>query len=88
MTTADGTTLSVGLPEVARGDASTLVNEFNSLVSDLASSVEPSVSGSHGSKIAELVVSIIATMSDQGSVNPVFNDRLQKIREELLPGLF
>ena len=87
VTTADGATLSAGLSEIARGDANTLVNEFNNLVSDLASSIDLSISGSHEAKIAELVVSIIATMSDQGSVNPVFNERLQKIRE-LLPVAF
>ena len=64
------------------------MNEFNNLVSDLASSIDLSISGSHEAKIAELVVSIIATMSDQGSVNPVYNERLQKIREELLPVAF
>ncbi|MES9884866.1 MAG: hypothetical protein ABW185_28810 [Sedimenticola sp.] len=88
VTTADGTTLSAGLSEVARGDASTVLSEFQTLVSDLASSLSPSNSNAHTKEVAKLIVSIIATMSDQGSVNPVFNDKLQTIREDLLPVVF
>lgn len=81
ITTSEGITLSAGLSEVARGDAATLFEEFESVISELASSIQ----GDHQTTIAQLVVSLISTMSDQGSVNPVFNTKLQKVREDLLP---
>lgn len=36
-------------------------------------------------KVAKLITSITNTMSDQGSVNPVFNSALSEMRSELLP---
>ena len=88
ITTSEGTTLSAGLSEVARADASTLTSEFHDLIKDLAQSLDPSKSSGHDTDIAKLIVSIIATMSDQGSVNPVFNEKFKKIREDLLPIVF
>jgi hypothetical protein len=35
--------------------------------------------------IAKIAASIISTMSDQGSVNPVFDDKFKAFREDLLP---
>ena len=85
VTTGGGVTLSAGLSEVARGDASTLFEEFENVVSELASSIQAYNAADCQSEIARLVHSIVSTMSDQGSVNPLFNEKLQKLRENLLP---
>jgi E1A/CREB-binding protein len=36
-------------------------------------------------KVAKLIASLTNTMSDQGSVNPVFNSALADLRSDLLP---
>jgi hypothetical protein len=38
--------------------------------------------------IKHLITSIIGTMSDQSTVNPVFNERLQSLRQEILPTVY
>ena len=83
ITTSEGITLSGGLSEVTRGDANTLFEEFESVISELASAIQNT--GDHHSNVAKLVVSLTSTMSDQGSVNPVYNAKLQKVRDYLIP---
>ena len=67
ITTSEGKSLSARLSEVARGDAATLFEEFDSVISELASCIQ----SDHQTTIAQLVVSLISTMSDQRSVNPL-----------------
>lgn len=79
---SDGTTMSAGLHEVGKSDANKLFETFQVLISDLAETIK---TGNQDEKVAALVKSIVATMSDQGSVNPLFNDKFQVFREDLLP---
>jgi hypothetical protein len=79
--TGDGITLSTGIVEEGKGDALTLFDTFTTLLSYLADCIK---NGDRRESLATLVTSIIATMSDQGSVNHVFTEQNQEIRQELL----
>lgn len=84
VTLSDGKVMSIGMSEVGRGDVNSLMESFTSIVNELADSctkyeIEKDV------KVAKLITSITNTMSDQGSVNPVFNSALSEMRSELLP---
>lgn len=85
VTTADKKTYSLGLCEVSAGDADTLMEAFKQQICDLATAVS---NGTDSETVAKLVCSITSTMSDQGSVNPVFNRQLTELKQNFLPEAF
>jgi len=85
VTRNDCKSFSAGIVEVGKGDAATLFDSFTTLLSDLADSI----SGTDKRKnLSKIVAAIIASMSDQGSVNHVFNQRFEEFRQDLLPTAF
>ncbi|MES9880650.1 MAG: hypothetical protein ABW185_07190 [Sedimenticola sp.] len=85
VTTAEKRTYSLGMSEVSAGDAETLLSAFKTQLDELADAI-------HEEKghetVAKLVASITSTMSDQGSVNPVFHSQLADLKSTLLPDVF
>ena len=80
VTTKDNVTYSLGLVETGSGDAASLMDSFKGQIRDLAETL-----GQDDGTVQKLVTSIVATMSDQGSTNPVFNHQLEELRQHLLP---
>ena len=76
VTRNDVESFSADIVEVGKRDAATLFDSFTTLLSDLADSI----SGTDERKnLSKTVAAIIASMSDQGSVNHVFNQRFGRI---------
>ena len=82
ITTPNKQTMSLGLAEVSSGNAETLMQEFKTLISELAESISQNEKQEN---ITKLVTSITSTMSDQGSTNPVFNRQLTEQKQTLMP---
>ena len=79
VTTSEKRTYSLGLTEVGSGDAASLMAACKEKIKDLANAVQVGDIG-----ISRLVTSIVSTMSDQGSTNPVFNSHLLELKQLLL----
>ena len=84
ITTSEGKTLSFGLSEVAGGDAGMIFNNFTETVEDLCK-VLGTPNSDTDDLFSKLISNIRSTMSDQGPVNPLFNEKLKVLRKELLP---
>ncbi|WAR29909.1 hypothetical protein MAR_003477 [Mya arenaria] len=82
ITTSDNVTYSLGLSEIAGGDSQTLFETFQENLSELSNALKHDQND-----IAQLVSTIVATMSDQGAINPIFNKQLQELRESLMPDI-
>jgi hypothetical protein len=76
--------LSIGLKQLVGGDAQTYIHALEEILDDIASSCSTTESEKVATK-EKLLVSIENTMSDQCSVNHVFNKMLQDMRAEVLP---
>ena len=72
------------MSEVGSGDADSILQSFKLLITDLAETCTKHEIH-RDAKVAKLITSITNTMSNQGSVNPVFNLALSEMRAELLP---
>ena len=86
VTLSNGNSMSIGLTEVGGADSDTMLQSFKSLVQDLADSCSQH-EVQRDAKVAKLVTSITNTMSDQGSINPIFNSALSEMRGNLLPSV-
>ena len=86
VTLSNGNSMSIGLTEVGCADSDTMLQSFKSLVQDLADSCSQH-EVQRDVKVAKLVTSITNTMSDQGSINPIFNSALSEMRGNLLPSV-
>jgi hypothetical protein len=86
VTTSSGKSYTLGLHEMGGSNTADLMQSFNHLVEELANAVT-SGTNDKSDKIAHLTASIKNTMSDQGSVNPVFNEQLRVMREEALSSI-
>ena len=82
VTLPNGNSMSIRLSEVGSGD--TLMNSFKTLINELAETCKLNEID-RDAKVAKLIASLTNTMSDQGSVNPVFNSALADLRSDLLP---
>ena len=82
ITLRNGKQITIGLTEVGAGDAETYLEAFRSTVKEIAEAV---TTEDRDNTIAKLVTSLKNTMGDQGPTNPLFNAKLQELREELLP---
>ncbi|KAK3089097.1 hypothetical protein FSP39_000730 [Pinctada imbricata] len=76
--TCDSRAYSLELAEVGSGDAASLMTAFREQISELASAIQVGDKG-----VPQLITSIVSTMSDQGSTNPVFNSQLAELRLSL-----
>ena len=76
-----GKVMSIGLCELGSDDANTLMESFRLLVNEFADSCQ-SNDIDKDTKEANLVASITNTMSDQSSVNHVFNADLSEMRSD------
>ena len=76
--------MSIGLSEVGSGDGDTLMNSFKTLINELAETCKLN----EIDRNVKLIASLTNTLSDQGSVNPVFNSDLADLRSDLLPVVF
>ncbi|KAK6168725.1 hypothetical protein SNE40_019911 [Patella caerulea] len=83
-TLKDGSNLSLGLCNVGGGDANTYVNAFQNIIDDIVLSFS-SDSVNDSEYKAKLITSFKSFLSDQCATNPVFNNAISKIREDLLP---
>ncbi|KAJ8364941.1 hypothetical protein SKAU_G00137720 [Synaphobranchus kaupii] len=79
-----GKHLTLGLRQVAGGDAETYLTAFKESMDSLAAAIT-SAEEEKSVIMASLVSSIKCLMSDQAAVNGVFNRLLAQFREELLP---
>ena len=86
ITLPTGKSMSIAMSEVGSGDADSILQSFKLLITDLAETCTKHEIH-RDAKVAKLITSITNTMSNQGSVNPVFNLALSEMRAELLPGL-
>lgn len=86
VTNKDGTSLSIGLKQVAGGDANTYVMAFKDTIKDLTLAVTSSSSDAD-KKRSQLITSLKSLMSDQCSTNGLFNKAIHDIREGLLPAV-
>lgn len=86
VTNKDGTSLSIGLKQVAGGDANTYITAFKDTIKDLTLAVTSS-SYDADEKRSQLITSLKSLMSDQCSTNGLFNKAIQDIREGLLPAV-
>ena len=85
VTTPELKTFSLGLSAVGSADADTLMSTFQDLLSDLSASIQGKSDMSDEHKVRQLVSTIVATMSDQGATNPVFNRQLLAYKESIMP---
>ncbi|KAJ8356506.1 hypothetical protein SKAU_G00193000 [Synaphobranchus kaupii] len=81
-----GKHLTLGLRQVAGGDAETYLTAFKESIDSLAAAIT-SAEEEKSVIVASLVSSIKCLMSDQAAVNGVFNRLLAQFREELLPSI-
>lgn len=79
ITTVSGKTLSIGMKDLAGGDAAEAMASFNHTVADIAETMASS------GDVGHLICSLKNTMSDKCSVNHVFNAQLKALRTTLLP---
>ncbi|KAJ8381391.1 hypothetical protein SKAU_G00021690 [Synaphobranchus kaupii] len=79
-----GKHLTLGLRQVAGGDAETYLTAFKESIDSLAAAIT-SAEEEKSIIVASLVSSNKCLMSDQAAVNGVFNRLLAQFREELLP---
>ena len=70
VTTSSGRTLSFGLAEIAGGDATSILQTLTNTIDDMCDILGNKEKNEH---FAKHICSIKSTMSDQGSVNPLFN---------------
>ena len=85
ITTKSGDTLSFGLSEVATSDASAVLKDLLKTIDSVCDVFENEDGVDKISNFEKLVCSIKNTMSDLGPVNPLFNEKLKAVREEMLP---
>lgn len=81
VTTASGKKLSMGMKDLAGGDAAEAISSFQHTVQDIADAI----SSEKNKNVSHLIASLKTTMSDQCSVNHVFNAQVKAIISELLP---
>ncbi|XP_012940210.1 uncharacterized protein LOC106012288, partial [Aplysia californica] len=83
VTLKDGHSLTMGLMEVAGGDASIYKNVFEAIIDRLASCCREKDELTR----AKLITSFKAFMNDRCAVNGVFTDQIEKLRTTLLPAV-
>ena len=71
---------------MAQGTADSTLESFSEVVDDLCDSLSDNVADKK-MLVAKIMCSVKSTMSDLGPVNPLFNKRLEKLREEFLPSV-
>lgn len=81
VTTTSGKKLSIGMKDLAGGDAAEAISRFQHTVDDIAEAIVSD------KDVAYLITSLKSTMSDKCSVNHVFNAKLQSLRTNLLPAV-
>lgn len=82
ITTLGGRQLSIGMKELAGGDAAEALLSFQHTMQDIADTLKEGKEN-----ISHLITSLKNTMSDKCSVNHVFNAQLKALRAELLPAV-
>ncbi|XP_065646071.1 uncharacterized protein LOC136076670 [Hydra vulgaris] len=74
--------LSFGLSEMASGDAASILSSLTEMLYDICDIFDTK---DREKNFAKLICSFKTTMSDLGSVNPLFNSKFKEMRELLLP---
>lgn len=82
VTMADGNTMTLGIVDQIGGDAESTFDSFMYRIKELAGAIQQ---GTETENTAKLLASLKTTMSDQGPINPLFNQQLKTMREDLLP---
>ena len=82
ITTTSGRQLSYGLSEIVSGNAQSIFESFSEAIADLCDVIDNG--DSTEINFAKLAPSINNTMSDLGTVNPLFNSQSKFLRENLV----
>jgi E1A/CREB-binding protein len=82
LTSKSGRMLSFGLSELASGDAASTLSSLTETLDDICDILDTK---DREKDFAKLICSFKTTMSDLGSVNPLFNNKFKEMRELLLP---
>ena len=82
LTTKSGRMLSFGLSEMTSGDAVSILSSLTEMYYDICDILDTK---DREKNFAKLICSFKTTMSDFGSVNPLFNSKFKEMRELLLP---
>ncbi|XP_047126660.1 uncharacterized protein LOC100206568 [Hydra vulgaris] len=82
LTSKSGKMLSFGLSELASGDAGSTLSSLTETLDDICDVLDTK---DKEKDFAKLICSFKTTMSDLGSINPLFNSKFKEMRELLLP---
>lgn len=83
VTTTEKKTYYLGLCEVGSSDATSLMNTFKELMGQLSKALNNSGIDNSQKTVSKLVASIVSTMTEQGTTNPVFNRQLQEHKRKI-----
>jgi hypothetical protein len=84
LTAANGKTMTLSMGEMGGSTTADIIKMFTATLDELASTVAVE-DDARERKVQELTCSIKNTMSDQGSINPCFNEQLAALRQAALP---
>ena len=87
VTLPDGSSRTIAMVEMGAGDTDAVMESFEEQIHQLASTLShlDDIDKSTNTIYKELITTIKATMTDQGPTMPQFNQKLDAIRQELLP---
>ena len=77
----------MGLTQMAMGDTEAVLEAFTNRVEELADTIHMTTGEDKKSIFNDIMATVKSTMTDQGPTMPQFSEKLQTIREKLLPAV-
>ena len=87
VTLQDGSSRTIGLTQMAAADTDAVVHAYQDRIRELANSVSSVDDDNSEDVYKELLCTVKSAMTDQGPTMPQFGDKLQSIRQNLLPNV-